>query len=201
MRETSRGLILIADIGGYTRFMSLVELIHARMIMSALLESMLDTVRPPFEVAKLEGDAVFCYALDQGDSKGLCQASLPQIFNIFERFHQRLDMLPGMEPACNCHCGACTSIGEMTLKFIIHFGEIGFHRIRQFTELIGRDVIVAHRLLKNHVELREYVLATQDFLNILEDTERFRCRLRQEHYDHIGEVPIGIYELSRPQTV
>ena len=36
--------------------------------------------------------------------------------------------------------------------------------MKQFRKLIGKDVIVAHQLLKNDIDIREYWLITEDLL-------------------------------------
>jgi hypothetical protein len=57
----SRALLLIADIGGYTRYMSLhrVGLAHAQANVARLLEAVIDAAPSGLEVVEIEGDAVF----------------------------------------------------------------------------------------------------------------------------------------------
>ncbi|HJN92786.1 MAG TPA: hypothetical protein QGF05_08700 [Dehalococcoidia bacterium] len=59
---TQQGCLVIADISGYTAFLTGSELEHAQGILDELLNSVLGTLSPPFETANLEGDAVFCHA-------------------------------------------------------------------------------------------------------------------------------------------
>ena len=63
--QVQRALLLIADIGGYTRFMKVhrINLAHAQYVVGRLLEAVIDAARPRFKLAKLEGDAAFFYAL------------------------------------------------------------------------------------------------------------------------------------------
>ena len=42
------------------------------------------------------------------------------------------------------------------------------HRVKQFTELAGVDVIVVHRMLKNRVPIAEYLLMTEPFFRRVE---------------------------------
>jgi hypothetical protein len=60
----------------------------------------------------------------------------------------------------NCSCDACSNIKALTLKAFVHAGEIAIKQIRQFQELAGEPVIFLHRLMKNSVTSREYVLLT-----------------------------------------
>ena len=53
---------VIADISGYTKFLAGVELDHAQDIVADLMDVVVKGLRPPFRLAKFEGDAVFLYA-------------------------------------------------------------------------------------------------------------------------------------------
>jgi hypothetical protein len=54
-----KGLLLTADMSGYTEYLEHAELAHAQAIISQLLEGAIDAAPPGFEQAKLEGDAAF----------------------------------------------------------------------------------------------------------------------------------------------
>jgi hypothetical protein len=56
----------IADISGYTHFVSGVELDHAQDIIADIMDTLVRAMRPPFRLAKFEGDAAFVYARRQG---------------------------------------------------------------------------------------------------------------------------------------
>src|SRR5262249_42828573 len=51
---------------------------------------------------------------------------------------------------------------NLSLKVISHYGEFTFYNVKQFNKLIGRDVIVAHQLLKNNIQQHEYWLVTEN---------------------------------------
>lgn len=53
------GYLLLADISGYTAFLTGTELEHSHAIVTKLIRS---TLVPPLRFVKLEGDAVFCFA-------------------------------------------------------------------------------------------------------------------------------------------
>jgi class 3 adenylate cyclase len=152
----ARAVLVIADIGGYTRFMKVhrINLAHAQHIVARLLEAVIDGAGRRLKLAKLEGDAAFFYAnapLAPDDAK---QA----IVAIRKAFLRRRDEL-----AINrlCNCDGCTQAGQLKLKFVAHVGEVAFQKVKQYTELAGVDVIVVHRLLKNAVPLSEYVLMSE----------------------------------------
>ena len=49
----------IADISGYTSFLAAVELDHAQDIIADFMDTVVKGLRPPFRLAKFEGDAAF----------------------------------------------------------------------------------------------------------------------------------------------
>jgi hypothetical protein len=58
------GFLLIADLTGYTAYLSRSEIEHAPTIAGDLLETVIGRLEPPFRLAKLEGDAAFFYVED-----------------------------------------------------------------------------------------------------------------------------------------
>ena len=73
------GLLLLADISGYTGFLQAVDSAHGKdmyangevppayPLMTTLLEGIIGSVVPPFTLSKLEGDAVFAFAVGLDD--------------------------------------------------------------------------------------------------------------------------------------
>ena len=61
-----------------------------------------------------------------------------------------------------CPCDGCTQANNLKLKFVAHVGEVATQTIRQRRKLVGIDVILVHRLLKNPVEVPEYVLLSEE---------------------------------------
>jgi len=52
---------------------------------------------------------------------------------------------------------------QSTLPLVVtHYGEFTGYNVKNFRKLIGKDVIVAHQLLKNDIEEHEYWLVTKD---------------------------------------
>lgn len=152
----ARAVLVIADIGGYTRFMKVhrINLAHAQHIVARLLEAVIDGAGRKLKLAKLEGDAAFFYAnapVAPDDAKRAIVA-------IRRAFLHRRDEL-SINRLCNCD--GCTQAGELKLKFVAHVGEVAFQKVKQYTELAGVDVILVHRLLKNAVPLSEYVLMSE----------------------------------------
>ncbi|KAF0124822.1 MAG: hypothetical protein FD189_2124 [Elusimicrobia bacterium] len=158
-----RELFLIADIGGYTRFMrgQAQALAHAQVVVGRLLEALLDSA-PPFIVEKLEGDAVFL-RLPWPE-----QEPPPGLFTAVEAMHASFTARQtAMEAARTCNCDSCSQMHALRVKFAAHAGEAARQKIGTFTELAGLDVILVHRMLKNNVPVPEYLLGTQPVLPLL----------------------------------
>ena len=151
-------LIFIPDISGFTRFVTETEIDHARHIIEELLEILIDANKTGLEVSEIEGDAILFYRFGKApESKEL----LDQVREMFNRFHTHLK---NYETHRVCNCGACCTAHTLAIKFIAHYGDVAINTIRQYKKLFGKEVIVAHRLLKNDIDSREYSLFTQNLL-------------------------------------
>jgi hypothetical protein len=159
--ETVNALLVIADIGGYTRFMNLhrTSLAHAQENTSRLLEAIIDSA-PDLELSGLEGDAAFLYATEPSAEE--ITRSLSGLASAMHRaFHdeqQRLEVLR------ICWCDGCKQTGKLTVKVVAHFGEAVISTTRGRSTVAGVDVILVHRMLKNSVPITEYVLMTDAVL-------------------------------------
>ncbi len=184
-------LLLMADISGYTQYLvrNANELAHAQLMLTSLLEAVLQRAKLPLQVSKIEGDAVFMYAL-AGDA---AQWSVDRLvirsrLAEFQRlFRQRLQLLQDHH---TCQCGACRHLSSLTIKFIVHFGQALQHRVGRHRELAGPDVILVHRLLKNSVPVRSYVLATAAADRELQLSQLAPVRAITEAIDEFGDVAL-----------
>ena len=183
-------LLVIADISGYTHFMvaTAKELSHGQAIITALLEAVLARAELPLLLAKLEGDAAFLYAIREPD--GFPPDLGPRLLHFFDAFAEELARIG---QAGVCDCTACRTAPQLRLKVVAHAGQALLHRTGGIEELAGVDVIVVHRLLKNSVEAREYLLLTDAAANQLAGLEDLRFERRTERYDELGEVPVRVH--------
>jgi hypothetical protein len=94
--RTDHGFLVLADVSGFTAFVTTTELEHGSDIIATLLDEVIGHLSPPLEIQEIEGDAVF--ALAGADF------ALP---------HTRL---LAMQAAEVCQCGACQQIGTLDLK-------------------------------------------------------------------------------------
>src|ERR1700679_1368246 len=115
-----RMLLLIADIAGYTRFMTVhrVNLSHAQVIVAQLLEAVIDAASPTLKLSKLEGAAAFFYApLPEGAST---KDFAPMVAKIRRAFMARRDQL---ESERMCTCDPCVQAGKHVERFAAPAGE------------------------------------------------------------------------------
>jgi uncharacterized protein YndB with AHSA1/START domain len=136
---------VIADISGYTSFLAGVELDHAQDIIADLMDTVVKGLRPPFRLAKFEGDAAFVYAAAAKVDGSMLQDVIEQAYFKFRR------RLRDIKQASVCECKACAAMGDLDFKFVAHYGEMVKQKMGGREELAGRDVILVHRLLKNTV--------------------------------------------------
>ena len=146
MSRTTSGHLLIADISGYTQYLTSSELEHAQEVLSSLMELLIDRTLPPLRVAGLQGDAVFSYGLGGGALGG--QALVEMIEETYVAFRRAIDQ---MVLNTTCQCNACANISALDLKFLVHYGTFSIGPLRGSDELVGSAVIEIHRLLKNHI--------------------------------------------------
>ena len=196
MASTTSGYLLIADITGYTQYLSESELEHAQGVLSSLLEVLLGETRPPLVLSRLAGDAVISYAL--GDSFPNGQTFLELVENTYVAFRRAIDK---MVLNNTCKCNACANVGALDLKFFVHHGTFARQKLSAHEELVGNDVNLLFRLLKNRVTevtgLRAYALYTNaaiQKLGLEGLTESMRAH--SETYEHIGEVNVWIQDMA-----
>jgi hypothetical protein len=203
----TQGSLLLADISGYTAFLQGVADAHHALIVEAdeppaaygfvsgLLDRMASAVVPPFRLIKFEGDALFAVA-DDPELAVRGSAVLECLRDCHAAFQAGL-ATAGQEWTCTCN--SCSRIHDLSLKFVLHHGEYIAQRIVGRDELAGPDVIVAHRLLKNHardlVGSRPYALLTDACLAALE-VPAAEMLAATESYDGLPPIPVHVLALA-----
>ena len=109
------------------------------------MDTVVKGVRPPFRLAKFEGDAAFVHAATAKVDGSMLQDTIESAYFTFRR------RLRNIKQASVCECKACAAMGDLDFKFVAHHGEMVKQKMGGREELAGRDVILVHRLLKNTV--------------------------------------------------
>ncbi|AUP79406.1 DUF2652 domain-containing protein [Flavivirga eckloniae] len=152
---TQNAILFIPDISGFTEFVHHTDISHSRHIVSELLELLIDTNTMGLELAEIEGDALFMYKVDNKVDVSTLEK---QIEAMYLAFHTHLKQY---EYQRICHCGACSSAYNLKIKFVVHYGEIEFIKVKDSKKPYGSTVIQVHRLLKNDVPIDEYAIFTE----------------------------------------
>ena len=136
------GFLVIADLTGYTSYLSRSELEHAPTIAGDLLETIVGRLDPPFRLAKFEGDAAFFFVEDGRADGSLLLDAVEASYLAFRR------RLRSIDQATSCDCNSCRLAPRLDLKLFVHHGSYVRTRIAGRDELAGPDVILVHRLPK-----------------------------------------------------
>lgn len=186
MPNIQQGYLVLADISGYTSYLAGTELDHSQAILTELLELVIQRFETCLIIAKLEGDAVFAYTPTANIARGETLLELLEL--TYMAFIDRRDIAYGRT---TCTCRACKAIATLDLKFLLHAGDYFMQTIAGREELVGADVALVHRLLKNRVgEMtgwRGYALFTSKGLTQL-NLHPDGLFEQSETYEHLGEV-------------
>jgi len=150
--QTCKVSLFILDISGYTRFLVNTDLVHAEETITSILNALYTFCPADLILNKVEGDALFFYSNKSG-KETLHQLSK----NIFTQFSQVI-LKNESQKHSTCPFSLCQHLNDLSIKFFIHEGEIAFHRISDFQEMIGKAVIEIHRIMKNSVASDSYIL-------------------------------------------
>jgi hypothetical protein len=187
-RKTQTGYLLLADISGYTSFVARTEIEHAGMALSYLLETIVEKLDDLLTISKLEGDAVFAY-IEESKLED-CKILMGLIDQTYLAFR---DKALSLHSQATCPCRACQALPTLDLKFILHHGEFVMQQVAGIRDLLGTDVNLIHRLLKNGVSAstgwKGYAVFTDSAIEHMQcSTDKLfkRC----ETYEHLREVNI-----------
>ncbi|HJS18823.1 MAG TPA: DUF2652 domain-containing protein [Anaerolineales bacterium] len=190
-----KGYFLLTDISGYTEFLTESELEHAHETLQSLFEVQLANIKFPLKISGFRGDAIFVYTAEACFVNP--QSFIETLENLYIVF---ADTLRQMQINTTCECRACRNMGKLDLKMCIHYGEYIVQKLGDREELLGADVIVPHRMLKNTAIEKTGVKAYALFSQAAADTLRL-AELSQpliphsETYEHLGELKMLVYDL------
>ncbi|GEO11404.1 DUF2652 domain-containing protein [Segetibacter aerophilus] len=188
------GLIIIPDITGFTNFVKNTNIDLGVSVISDLLNEVIDSNPLDIEISEIEGDAILFYKL----GKPLC---VKQVFaglkTMYDAFNSKFETLKNTYNLQE----------SLSLKFIVHYGEIHLCNIRGFKNLFGQTVIEAHCLLKNGEGNSDYILITDDYLEALEQNVsvvhsvawRYSTSVSQS-FCGLRQIKYSFYNLAMPNN-
>lgn len=192
----AEAFVVIPDITGYTAFMQLsrLSLAHAQYAVTELLEAVIGAGEACLTAAKVEGDAVLLYAPRDGDAVSGAEVGDALGRQIAAFYRTRAELLAGNA----CPCQACRNVDRLDLKVVAHGGPLLRYALRGQEELSGLAVIVAHRLLKNSLDLPRYILVTDAIHDAVRPPIPGAARRHRETYADVGEVAAYVYTFEPP---
>ena len=171
--ETIEGVLYAIDLTGYTRFIVDTSLLHAKEVITEILDKIYSQCGKNLILNKVEGDALFFYSESATKEELIEHSKL-----IHDKFHHMIKLLT--EKHKTCKFDICQNLDNLHIKFFIHEGEFALHKIGEFEELIGKSVIEIHRLMKNSVKEDSYIL-------VVSEQGAFK-----ETYEHIGDIKYNL---------
>jgi len=165
--SVERGYLLLADISGSIQFISDSEIEHANEIIRELLEFLISKLSPAFNVAQIDGDAIFAFAPEERIIRGESVIELVEsIYTLYK------DQLIQVSRVRTCQCNACRNTAKLDLKFALHFGEYIQGKNHKHFDLTG---LAPHFIrkrewkdpVKESVNWRGYSLFTESCLSRL----------------------------------
>ncbi len=184
--QMQHGLLVLADISGFTSFVAQTELEHAHDILSELLELLVSRLTPTFQLVEIEGDAVYVTAPEARVPRG--DTLLEFYESAYAAFKDRVE---AVRRQTTCTCNACRLIPTLDVKFITTCGDYILQNIAGSIKPVGSAVNLVHRLSKNHIAdatgWHAYALFTEGAIahtNINSDG----MHVQTETYEHLGTV-------------
>ncbi len=191
--HTEDGVLVLADISGFTAFVTATELEHGPPIIADLLGEVMRRLSPPLEIQEVEGDAVFAL----GPDRALAPPAilLDVLEDAFVAFRNRQRELQADE---SCSCNACRNVSNLDLKIVAHHGRFLRQMVGNRSQAAGVNVILAHRLLKNGLKgRRAYILLTEAALRWAGvNPTRAGLVAHSERYEHFGDVHYFVRDLG-----
>src|SRR5215510_15124669 len=123
-RKTQTGYLVLADLSGYTSFIAKTEIDHADVVISTMLENIIEKLSNMLTIVKLEGDAVFAYMPEEKMSNS---SAMLELLNHTYRIFR--DSATDMHEHTTCPCEACKAIPSLDLKFFVHHGEYVIQKV------------------------------------------------------------------------
>lgn len=127
------------------------------------------------------------------------QSLLDMIESTYASFRKALEL---MVINTTCTCNACRNLPNLDLKFFVHFGSYMTQKLGNFTELVGNDVNLVHRLAKNHIKektgFKAYAAFTQSVMDALGLAD-FQNSLtpHRETFADVGEVQMYVHDMHK----
>ena len=176
----NKGMVFIPDISGFSEFVRSTDMITGKNIIYELLSTVIDHNILDFEIAEIEGDAVFFY-------KWQPIFSIEDIIRQFDALKQVFD-----ERKDELQKKYKTPL-DLHLKAIAHYGDMSEYFLGGYRKLYGEVVVEAHRLLKNSIQEHSYLLMTNEIMDAARRGNKYKERVTDgtrsgKNYENYGDL-------------
>ncbi|MDI1305073.1 MAG: DUF2652 domain-containing protein [bacterium] len=191
MKNINKGIIFMPDISGFTRFVKETDMIVGQKVISKLLSSIINSNDLGFKIAEIEGDAILFYYFGK-------PFAVKKILNQFDK------MLQAFEQVVKDTTKDFPQAKMLSLKLVVHYGELFRYDLMGFHKLYGSTVIEAHRLLKNDITQPCYVLLTDAYVKAVSysnnsmSTPWSHKRELCQVYDDLGSICFSYLSFDKP---
>lgn len=144
------GTILIPDMSGFTQFVNEIDPAIGRETIKELLHSIIESNVLGLKISEIEGDAILFYSKN--------------VYTPYQIKYQYEEMLINFQRKVMQLSSRYNYNIKMSLKMIVHQGELSIYTINGFEKLYGKVVIEAHKLLKAPINTTSYLLITKNIL-------------------------------------
>lgn len=187
--ELESAFFCVPDITGFTKFIATTDIHFSKEIIPALLRKLIDCNVLKMKIGEIEGDAIFFYKTGRLPAVSRVAAQCTALYKTFSDF---IRSIKENDPENYEKYLADSQLG---LKIIIHYGDISIANIKGRIKLLGEDVIIAHKLLKNKIPDFNYILLTDKYLSKIKDRNNLQrwfhweeLRTGCESYEYLGDV-------------
>ena len=149
-----KGLIFIPDITGFTHFVKNIDAELGAIIIQDLLTSIMNSNPLNMNVSEIEGDAILFYKIGEPHK-------LTELVKAF------VEMQYAFKFKYDHYKTKYKLDADLSLKLIVHYGDIIVYDVMGFKKLYGEAIIEAHRLLKNGNTAQDYILVTEEYMKAL----------------------------------
>lgn len=178
----------IPDITGFTKFITSTDNGEfANRVITRVLNEVAAANILEMSIAEIEGDAIFFYKTGRLPS---VKKVAKQCQLIYDSFNQTI---AGFQHSDTELYLSHLSKNQLGIKIVIHHGHISLADINGHIKLMGEDVILVHKLLKNSIEEPCYILLTNKYLEKLKDKKVVKTwfhweslKKGKDKYEHFG---------------
>lgn len=177
----------IPDLSGFTKFVTSADNDFVHQVIPDLLNQIISANVLDMKVAEVEGDAIFFYRTGRLPA---VNKVAEQCKVIYETFINKIKSYETSHPEEYQNFLANEQLG---IKIIIHYGKISLTKIEKRIKLLGEDVILVHKLLKNSITEPNYILLTDNYTVKLRDKKTVKnwfnwekLKRGSEDYEHFG---------------